>query len=191
MRAACPDPLARAPRVAGTATTQSLRLAPPSLNGALVALIGRDLTPISTQPGGHLRSDQHGQQHASQCLESAQCLTHFPASPLVTISWFPDMDAGLVTPQGWQSFGAPVVLSGTQSAPMVSWTPTPGRGYMACFTADAAQVLFDVDMTAIQNRFVPAARALDARFVPLLNALLASRDQHSPRHVERDRKSVV
>jgi len=72
MRAACPDPLARAPRVAGTATTQSLRLAPPSLNGALVALIGRDLTPISTQPGGHLRSDQHDQQHASQCLERAQ-----------------------------------------------------------------------------------------------------------------------
>ncbi|MPQ59221.1 AraC family transcriptional regulator [Duganella sp. FT27W] len=177
MWAACPDPLARAPRVAGTATTQSLRLAPPSLNGALVALIGRDLTPISTQPGGHLRSDQHDQQHASQCLESAQCLTHFPASPLVTISWFPDMDAGLVTPQGWQSFGAPVVLSGTQSAPMVSWTPTPGRGYMACFTADAAQALFDVDMAAIQNRFVPAAQALDARFAPLLDALLASRDQ--------------
>lgn len=59
----------------------------------------------------------------------------------------------------------------------VSWTPTPGRGYMACFTADAAQALFDVDMTAIQNRFVPAAQALDARFAPLLDALLASRDQ--------------
>lgn len=155
MPVACPDPLARAPRVAGTA--QSLRLAPPALNGALVALIGRDIGGLQ--------------------LHSTQRLTHFPASPLVTISLFPDIDAGLVTPQGWQSFGASVVISGTQSAPLVSWAPAPGRGYMACFTADAAQALFDVDLAAIQNRFVPVAQALGARWAPLWHDLLASDDR--------------
>jgi len=157
IQVACPDPLARAPRAAGTAAAQSLRLAPPSLNGALVALIGRDI-------GGHN-------------LQSVQRLTHFPASPLVTLSWFPEMDAGLVTPQGWQSFGAQVVISGTQSSPMVSWTPMPGRGYTACFTADAAQALFDADLAAIQNRFVPVTQALAARWTPLWQDLLASDDR--------------
>jgi AraC-like DNA-binding protein len=169
MQAACPDPLARAPRAASSAEAQSLRLAPLSLSGALVALVRRDI--------GHLRGDQQ--------LESAQRLTHFPASPLVTISWFPDMGAGLVTSRGWQSFGAPVVISGTQSAPMVSWTPTPGRGYMACFTADAAQALFDADLAAIQNRFVPVAQALGAQWAPLWHELLASRDQDVMAVLER------
>lgn len=155
MPVACPDALARAPRVAGT--TQSLRLAPPSLAGALVALIGRDIGGLQ--------------------LHSTQRLTHFPASPLVTISWFPDMDAGLVTPQGWQSFGASVVISGTQSSPLVTWTPAPGRGYMACFTADAAQALFDADLAAIQNRFVPVAQVLGEKWAPLWQDLLASDDR--------------
>lgn len=163
MPVACPEPLARAPRAAAAA--QSLQLAPPSLNGALVALIGRDIGGLN--------------------LHSTQRLTHFPASPLVTISWFPDMDAGLVTSQGWQSFGAPVVTSGTQSAPTVSWTPAPGRGHMACFTADAAQALFDIDLAAIQNRFVPVAQALDARWAPLWHDLLTSRDQHVMAVLER------
>jgi AraC-like DNA-binding protein len=163
MPVACPDALARAPRVAGT--TQSLRLAPPSLAGALVALIGRDIGKPN--------------------LHSAQRLTHFPASPLVTISWFPDMDAGLVTPQGWQSFGASVVISGTQSSPLVSWTPAPGRGYMACFTADAAQALFDVDLAAIQNRFLPVAQALGEKWAPLWQDLLASDDRDMLTVLER------
>jgi hypothetical protein len=76
--ALCPDPFERAPRacIGGDASSEWLRLAPPSLQGALVALVARD---TGTLP-----------------LNSAQRLTHFPASPLVTISWFRDMDVGLV-----------------------------------------------------------------------------------------------
>lgn len=153
----CPDPLARAPRVADAADAQALRLAPPALHGALVALIVRDTRRLN--------------------LDRAQRLTHFPASPMVTLSWFDGMDVGQVTAGGWQPFGAQVVISGTWSAPTASWSPGTGRGYIACFTADAAQALFEVEMAAIQNRCVPAEKVLGARFAPLWEALLTSRDQ--------------
>ncbi|MDR7047647.1 AraC-like DNA-binding protein [Duganella sp. 3397] len=159
----CPDPLARAPRAscaadpADTVDASALRLGPPSLQGALVALIARDTRRLN--------------------LDRAQRLTHVPASPMVTLSWFDGVEVGQVTQDGWQPFGAQVVISGTWSAPTVSWSPGTGRGYIACFTADAAQALFEVEMATIQNRFVPAAQVLGAQFLPLWDALLASRDQ--------------
>ena len=157
----CPDPFERAPRAGdgGTAATDAcawLRLAPPALQGALVALIGRDTRAVP--------------------LNSAQRLSHFPASALVTISWFHGVDVGLVEHTSWQPFGAHVVISGTQSHPAVSWAPTTGRGYTACFTADAAQALFELDLGAIQDRFVPVEQILNSTWSPLWAALLASDD---------------
>jgi len=146
-----------------------LRLAPASLNGALVALIGRDTSRLT--------------------LSSAQRLSHFPASPLVTVSWYHGVDAGLVlrSPDGprWERFGARVVISGTQSQPTVSWAPTTGRGYMACFTADAARALFDLDLAAIQDRFVPAERAVGAHWAPLWAALCTCAEADIPEVLER------
>lgn len=150
--APCPHPLERAARA--SVASDFLRLPPPSLQGALVALVGRDTSKLS--------------------LNSAQRLSHFPASPLVTISWFHDIDVGLVTNDQWQPFGARVVISGTQSHPTVSWAPTTGRGYMAIFPADVAHALFDVDLAAIQDRFVPVEHIIDSKWTPLWDALLAS-----------------
>lgn len=157
-----PDPLERAPRACGgdVASNAWLRLAPPALQGALVALVARNTSRLP--------------------LSSAQRLSHFPASPLVTISWFRDLDVGLVE-RGengpcWQPFGAQVVISGSQSRPTVSWAPTTGCGYMACFAADAAQALFDLDLAAIQDRFVPVDQVLDKKWSTLWNALLRSDD---------------
>lgn len=159
----CPDPLERAPRARlhSGAPNQWLRLAPPSLHGALVALVGRDTRALA--------------------LSSAQRLTHFPASPLVTISWSRGMDVGLVQ-QGkdspcWQAFGAQVVISGSQLYPTTSWAPTTGCGYMACFTPDAAQALFELDLSTIQDRFVPVEQILSDRWSPLWDALLSSKDE--------------
>ena len=148
----CPDPFERAPR--SGASTQWLRLAPPSLQGALVALVARDTSRLT--------------------LSAAQRLTHFPASPMVTISWFRDADVGLVEPAGWQPFGAPVVISGSASHPRVSWAPTTGCGYVACFNAGAAQALFGLDLAAIQDRFVPVEQVIAPDFAPLWAALQAS-----------------
>ena len=153
----CPDPFERAPRACtGDASTQWLRLAPASLQGALVALVARNTSGLA--------------------LDSAQRLTHFPASPLVTISWFEGVDVGLVERAGWQPFGARVVISGSASHPRVSWAPTTGRGYVACFNADAAQALFGVDLAAIQDRFVPVEKATGNQFAPLWAALVESDD---------------
>ncbi|KQQ86842.1 AraC family transcriptional regulator [Massilia sp. Leaf139] len=153
----CPAPLARAPcapRARG-ATHEWLRLAPPALHGALVALVGRDTRHLS--------------------LDDAQRLSHFPASPLVTLSWFRDADVGLVARGSdgprWQPFGARVMVSGTWSHPAVSWAPTTGCGYIACFNADAAQALFGLDLAAIQDRFVPVESAISPALAPHFAAL--------------------
>jgi AraC-like DNA-binding protein len=81
-------------------------------------------------------------------------------------------------PQGpaWAPFGAPVVVSGTQSQPTVSWAPMTGCGHVACFDADAARALFGLDLAAIQDRFVPVGEAIGPQFAPLWEALLASED---------------
>lgn len=167
----CPSPLARAPRAVHTAGTpcESLRLPPASLQGALLAVVARDTSALA--------------------LDDAQRLTHFPASPFVTISWFRDTEPGLVAPgphgPAWAPFGASVVVSGTQSQPTVSWAPTTGRGHVACFTADAAQALFGLDLAAIQDRFVPAGEAIGPEFAPLWDALLARDDADVPEVLER------
>jgi AraC-like DNA-binding protein len=169
--ALCPDPLERAPRagIGEGQASESLRLAPPALQGALVALLGRDTGQLA--------------------LSGAQRLSHFPASPLVTISWYHGMDAGAVG-RGkdgpcWQSFGSRVVISGSQSHPVVSWAPTTGRGYMACFTPDAAQALFEVDLAIIQDRFFPVDQILGNKWSPLWAALLASKDADLPAVLEQ------
>lgn len=162
----CPAPLERAPRAEGGPHTDRLYSAPPALQGVMAALIRRDTSRLA--------------------LTDAQRLSHFPASPLVTLSWYHGLDAGLVTERahsangtggpGWQPFGARVVLSGSQSQPLTSWAPTTGRGYMACFAADVARALFGVDLAAIHDCFVPAADVLDASWAPLFAQLLAAPD---------------
>lgn len=158
----CPDPLARAPRVENGVRLphQRLYLAPPALRGAMVALISRDTCGLD--------------------LSGPQRLTHFPASPLICLSWFHGMEVGTVErrPNGpaWSPFGAPVVLSGSQSRPLASWAPTTGRGYMACFPADVAQSLFDIDLAAIHDRFIPIQQLTDTRWELLGEALLSASD---------------
>ena len=171
MTSPCPDPLARAARAGADArgTREWLRLAPPTLHGALVALVGRDTR--------------------EQALCDAQRLTHFPASTMVSISWFHDTDVGTVERAadgaGWSRFGAQVVVSGTQSSPVTTWAQGSGRGYIACFTADAARALFDLDLATLQDRFVPVDQVVGAHWRPLWDALLASDEADLMRVLER------
>lgn len=158
----CPAPLTRAPQACsqGAIPHDRLYFAPPALQGVMAVLISRDTSKL--------------------VLSDAQRLSHFPASPLVTLSWFHNMDVGLVKSgsdgHAWQRFGASVVISGSQSLPTVSWAPGTGRGYMACFTADVARTLFDLDPGAIHDRFLPAEQILNSSWSPLWNALLQTDD---------------
>lgn len=167
--AACPDPLARAARAAHDDPGTWLRTAPPALQGALVALVGRDTS--------------------GRRLQSAQRLTHFPASPLVSISWVHGAASGTMarTDDGprWTPFGATMVVCGTQSQPLTTWTPAGGRGYIACFTADAARALFELDLAAIQDRFQPVDAVMGPQWRGLRDALMTSADTELPRVLER------
>jgi hypothetical protein len=113
-------------------------------------------------------------------LQAEQSLTHFPASPLVCLSWFRGMNAGLVVEHEghglWRSFGAQAVISGSQSAPVTSWAPTGGRAGMVCFAPDVARSLLGVDLPAVHDRFVDAHSALAPEWHPLLQALQALQD---------------
>lgn len=157
-RPACPAPFARAPRAQG-GHHERLHLPTTGLQGAVVAVVCRDIrgTP----------------------LDDAQRLTHFPASPLMCLSCFQGFDVGLVEPTGggksWRPFDSHVMVSGSQSAPTVTWAPGPGRG-IVILTVDVAQALFGLDARLLQDRFVPAREALDSSWWPLLDALRSAPD---------------
>lgn len=156
----CPDPLTRAPRRpdADDRPRQRLFVAPPALQGAIAAIFSRDIR--------------------GETLDAAQRLTHFPASPLMSLSWFRDGETGVVerTDRGpyWRSFTSRLVVAGSQSGPTVSWSPAHGYGGMICFTADVARQVFDIDPAEVHDRFVPARDLLGDRWGPLCDALEAA-----------------
>ncbi len=167
----CPDPQARAPRAkaAEGRCSERIRLAPLALRGALVALVERDTRHLP--------------------LTDAQRLTHFPASAVVSISWFDTPDVGTIERAGdglrWQPFGAQVVVSGTQSRPLATWSPRTGRGCLACFTADAARTLFGIDVGRAKDRFSPVDAVTAPRWRPLWDELLADGDADPMAVLER------
>jgi hypothetical protein len=136
---------------------------PSALQGAAVAVVCRDTRGLA--------------------LDAAQRLTHFPASPLVCLSWFQGMGPGLVKNGEdrplWVPFHAPVVLSGSQSVPLVSWAPTVGRGGTVCFAPDVAQALFGLDLPVLHDRFVDAHVVLGKEWHALTQALLAAQDDRA------------
>lgn len=159
----CPDPLARAPRVLIDGRSPHARLypAPAALQGAVVAIALQDTRGFA--------------------LTDAQRLSHFPATPLVCVSWYRDLNAGFIerTADGvqWRPFGAAATLSGSHSAPTVAWAPTGGRIGMICFTADAARTLFGLALPDIHDRVLDAHACLGRDWHPLLDALIgADRD---------------
>lgn len=119
-------------------------------------------------------------------LDAAQRLTHFPASPLVALSFFHGLDVGLVRPgpvgQRWHPFGAAVVWSGSQSQPRVTWAPGTGFGGMVCFEADVARALFGLDLATVHDRFVCAQEVSAPAHWPLYDALARAAD---PAHMMR------
>ncbi|VWB26546.1 AraC family transcriptional regulator [Burkholderia lata] len=159
----CPDPLARAPRAPSDGRSSHGRLypAPAALQGAVVAIVLHDTRGFA--------------------LSDAQRLSHFPATPLVCVSWYRDLDVGFVEPTAdgprWRPFGAAATLSGSHSAPTVAWAPTGGRIGMICFTADAARALFGIALPDIHDRVLDAHACLGHDWHPLLDGLLgADRD---------------
>ncbi|QEK90909.1 AraC family transcriptional regulator [Achromobacter insolitus] len=156
----CPDPLSRAPLATHDAHRPRSRLhvAPSGLQGAIAAILWRDTRGSN--------------------LSDAQRLTHLPASPMVSLAWFQDVDAGRIeqteTGPKWRPLRSPIVLSGSHSNPSVCWAPAGGRTGMICFHAGAAQALFKIDLSAIQDVTVDARDLLDDSWHALFESILAA-----------------
>lgn len=150
-----PAPEARAPRAPACPTV--LLPAPPALQGALVAVIVRDT---------------HGVP-----LTAEQRLSHFPASPLLSLHWYSGACGGLLhSGDDWQPLPADACVSGSQARPVTSWFPGPVRAGMVCFTADIARSLLGLDPAAVQDRCVEATAVLPEDLHPLLDDLRAATD---------------
>lgn len=164
-----PDPLVRAPRLANN-SHERFYFSPPSLKGAIVAVIIRDLRGVEAS--------------------TEQLITHFPASHLLCLSWYQDFPIGhiQVDEQGssWQPFSTAVMLSGSQSQPLVSWAPHTGRGGIICFTLEMARKIFQIEPILFHDRFVSAYEALVPSWWPFLEALsVAEHDQATLEVLER------
>ena len=154
-----PDSDARAPRAAATELAR-LHRPPPVLIGALIAVVCRDTRGVMLDP--------------------AQRLSHFPASPMLSLSWFGEAGAGMIgrhpgQPR-WLPFRSPMMLAGSQSLPSTGWSRSTARAGMILFSVDAARDLFGLDPKAIHDQFVDAYGAFDRRWQPLLEGLLAADD---------------
>lgn len=156
----CPDPWMRAPLAGNGRERPHARLypPPPALQGAVVAIACRDTRGF--------------------VLTDAQRLTHFPASPLVCLSWDQGVDVGVIesgpNAATWRPFDCAFTLSGSQSGPMASWARNSGRAGMICFEADAARALFGIDLSVIQDTVVPAEPLMGPAWRPFLDAFLAT-----------------
>ncbi|MCW5651254.1 MAG: AraC family transcriptional regulator [Ramlibacter sp.] len=158
-RAACPPRLARAPRLATASGRPSAQLmpVPAVLQGAVVAVIARDARHLP--------------------LDDAQRLSHYPASPLMSLSWYQGAEVGwAVDGTPWAPFGSRVTVGGSQSQPTVTWADRCGQGIMVCFLPDTAHALLGVDPAAVTDRVVPAATVLAPHALPLLDALAHAAD---------------
>lgn len=149
----------RAPLAGGIERPHSrLYLAPPALQGAVVAIVCRDTRGYA--------------------LTDAQRLTHFPAVPVVTLSWFVGGCMGMIEggPEApmWRRLETAFALSGSQSRPTTAWTPDCGRIGMICFDVDAARALFRIDLSVIQDTVVPAEPLLGPDWRAFFDALLAA-----------------
>ncbi len=100
---------------------------------------------------------------------------------MVCLSWTQQGRNGRVVQEEgarslWLEDASPVMLSGSQTRPTVSWMPQAGRGCMACFSPDAARELFGLDLQVTQDRFVPAVQALGPAWQLLCEAVLSVQD---------------
>ncbi|MGL4410432.1 MAG: helix-turn-helix domain-containing protein [Zoogloea sp.] len=161
---AWPDPLQRVPRLREAEQRGLVRAhlypPPPTLRGAVAAIITR--------------------HHLAPIQNPAERMSHYAATPVMTLSWAVGGPAGRLqtTASGthWQPFEAAVMVSGTQSQPLVSWSPKGGRGGFICFMPAVARRLFGLDPLALQDRLISAWEALGSEWHPFLHDLLAAPD---------------
>lgn len=120
-------------------------------------------------------------------LSDAQRYSHYPATPLCSLSfWFsgrgellaPGAPAEAASPR--QRMPGPVVFAGPTTQPSITWTPGPAHGLMLLLMPDAVQALTGLEPVQWLNRMAPAHQVLPADWAPWLQAVL-----HAPDDAQR------
>lgn len=110
-------------------------------------------------------------------FSAEQRLSHFPASPLLSLHWAFGDKGGLVSTDGqFHPFPASICISGSQQHPFASWFAGPVRAGMICFTADIARSVLGLVPAELNDRCVDAASVLPMALHPLLSELSTAFD---------------
>jgi hypothetical protein len=110
----------------------------------------------------------------------AQRLNRFPASPLCSITWFIQGEAEMVDPppDGPVTW-VPIIFSGPQSRPLVSYNPGPVEAFAVMFFPTALHRLAGLDISACVDRFFPLAEVLGPEWGAMAEAVLRAPDDHA------------
>lgn len=117
-------------------------------------------------------------------LADADRYSHYPATPLCSVSWWWSGSAAYLEPgapaaQTSKRRAAPaqVVMAGPHTHPTISWNPGPAHGVMMIMRPDALERLTGIPPKQLLNRTVSAYEHMPADWWPLWDAVLATRDE--------------
>ncbi len=113
-------------------------------------------------------------------LEPHEMLNHYPASPLLAMTWTIKGQGVLVSQGGVaQAHGppAPITVSGPQTMPSVTDNAGAMHGFMVLFMPDAIQALTGIDVTQLVDRYLPMSQVFDTNWQDMALAVLYAPDE--------------
>ena len=152
-----------APLPALTAARQRLWLPPLALSGCIRAAFLRDTRGVP--------------------MSAAQRYNHFPASPLVSLSWWFTGRSLMLEPGGPAADDTPrstlpgrFVLAGPHTAPTISFNDGPVHALMLMLQPDAVYRLTGIAASSLVNRMIDAETVLPEPWIGLCHAVQTAPD---------------
>lgn len=113
-------------------------------------------------------------------LPPGQRLNRFPATPLCGVSFLISGDSELAAPGlGLEIKMPPVLFSGPQSKPMVSYNPGPAHSFWLLFYPAALHKLTGLDISAQLDKFYAPGEIFDAAWLALFEQVLRAPDDET------------
>lgn len=119
-------------------------------------------------------------------LGPEQRYSHYPATPLCSISWYLDgqmdlLEAGhAATPHAPRHpMAARLVFSGPQTQPTITWSHGPAHGLMLLLLPDAFQCLTGLSPGAWRNRTVDASEVLPTDWLAMCEQVRTATEDRS------------
>jgi len=123
-----------------------------------------------------------GRDTRGAALAETQRFNHFPATPMVTISWWLSGTSERLAPGAAADLAAPrtpapaAILLGPQGRPTVSWNPGEVHSLTLVLAPDALQLLTGLDPGAWVNRWAAAADVLPLDWLAMGQSVMTAPD---------------